>query len=843
MVDSPDFIPDEAMPAAQGQQAPSPAASTDNAPDFIPDEQVESQGNQASGETKYGIHGFNLPQNEGERQLGKAELESGIKGFAGHAATALGEKGLTALGVQGLTPEDQAAREEYLKSVNPALPALTEAAGFGVGVFSPISAVKAFTGAGELLRGGLKLGEVGLAAKAAAMGAEKASIASRLAAGSIQAGSELAAMQTDDEISKAVNGTSKGIGDAITNVGLAAALGGIGGGALSGVGMAGKSIADKINLPGMIDRFSYRASGINPQENLQNEMSNAITTWKDMRKEMTGEGGVKSQVVDQLSPKSYTPAISNQVQEVADKANASLKEMMSDADLYPIRLTKNFQRDLNIFENAATNAKTPADSFKAMDEFKRRTAEYYPWGRQPPKTIDPEYGFLQHTEDLRKTLQEGLTNEKVWGELGGFQNELNAAYSNVIKPAKMVEGKFFTDAGHGPEMDPGKFKRYVNEAGRFEDPTIKQQIVENFSKGLEDFNNARISAYTKRGLVDPRGETPIPMGAIKESLGKTPFEHKFADAMYDKLGPEAIGRSVAALGGGLAGSLIGGGGVETAAALASERAFGKMISAFIKPIMEKTANTAAFRGGLNFIKNVAQGNQKLVNAAAAIFGAGVKTVPNHYIPDIKQITGLDEKLKKLQNDHASLLNVSGNLDHYLPEHAQKLGQTAMNAVNFLNSQRPSSTKVGILDADIPPSKAQEADFNRKLQIAEQPLMPLQHIQDGTLLPSDVSTLKTLYPDHYPKMVQQLMTAMTDHIHGGGTIPYKIRQGLSLFMGQPLDSTMQPASIMAIQGTFAKAPAQQPPGGGKAKGSTAKLGKMATNLQTQEQSREARANKA
>jgi hypothetical protein len=107
----------------------------------------------------------------------------------------------------------------------------------------------------------------------------------------------------------------------------------------------------------------------------------------------------------------------------------------------------------------------------------------------------------------------------------------------------------------------------------------------------------------------------------------------------------------------------------------------------------------------------------------------------------------------------------------------------------------------------------------------------------------VSTLKTLYPEHYEKMAAQVMTSMMEHVHDDGNIPYRLRQGLSMFLGQPLDTTLQPQSIMAVQSVFGQSGPPQPQQGAKPKGSAAKLGKMATNLQTNDQARSARANKA
>jgi hypothetical protein len=79
--------------------------------------------------------------------------------------------------------------------------------------------------------------------------------------------------------------------------------------------------------------------------------------------------------------------------------------------------------------------------------------------------------------------------------------------------------------------------------------------------------------------------------------------------------------------------------------------------------------------------------------------------------------------------------------------------------------------------------------------------------------------------------------MTDFMNKDGVVPYKTRIGLSMFLAQPLDSTMSPMSIMAAQ----PIPKQPPmPQQGKTKGSKSSpaLQKMSQGYATPGQAREA-----
>ncbi len=278
------------------------------------------------------------------------------------------------------------------------------------------------------------------------------------------------------------------------------------------------------------------------------------------------------------------------------------------------------------------------------------------------------------------------------------------------------------------------------------------------------------------------------------------------------------------------------------AAPGADKEAGRLMSVLGKNVAEKEINTNGFKNAAQATMMAIKNHATLSKAVSGIFAGESKIVP----PVPKEVIDkLDEKLKKLSANPSELFSVTGNLDHYLPNHAAALSKTAMTAVSMLNSQRPSNPKASPLDTEIPVSKDQEASFHRSLEIAQQPLTVLQHVKNFTLLPQDMKTLTTIYPDYYNKMSQELTSAMTDHLSKGNTVPYKLRQSMSLFLGQPLDSTMIPANMQSIQSMFAQHKPMTPAQPGKpsrSKGSPSKLTKISSNLQTPEQARDERANK-
>lgn len=209
-------------------------------------------------------------------------------------------------------------------------------------------------------------------------------------------------------------------------------------------------------------------------------------------------------------------------------------------------------------------------------------------------------------------------------------------------------------------------------------------------------------------------------------------------------------------------------------------------------------DASAWKAAADYIQHAMKGEKLILKASGAALKAGQEVLPKSQIPDEKSRNRLEKKLRELKTDQSSMLDVGGHIGGYMPDHASALAQMSMNAVNYLNQIRPHATKLSPLDSEVQPPKSAISEYNRALDIAEQPLVVLQSIQDGTLTPSDLSHLTNMHPEIYNKLTQTLMSAMVDRKTNEEPIKYKQRLSLSLFIGQALDSTMLPQSIIAAQ---------------------------------------------
>ena len=262
-----------------------------------------------------------------------------------------------------------------------------------------------------------------------------------------------------------------------------------------------------------------------------------------------------------------------------------------------------------------------------------------------------------------------------------------------------------------------------------------------------------------------------------------------------------------------------------------------VLPSLIEPILNTASSGSGLRAAFEAVDAVAKGSALANTAAKGLFEEGSKSL-SHLIPDDSKVEDLRAHIEEAQQNPSAMLDIGGDIGHYLPAHNTALAQTAQNAIGYLTASKPNDIQPGPLDRKIPPSALQQAAYTRTLQIAEQPLVVLNHLKQGTLTPKDVQDLKTMYPAIYPGLVQKVHNSMVEHLSKDGIIPFKIRGGLSSLLGQPIDSNFSQPSIMAAQMTYMgqKGP-QQPQGATQTRKGTAKLGKASQMAQTPSQARQ------
>lgn len=185
---------------------------------------------------------------------------------------------------------------------------------------------------------------------------------------------------------------------------------------------------------------------------------------------------------------------------------------------------------------------------------------------------------------------------------------------------------------------------------------------------------------------------------------------------------------------------------------------------------------------------------------------------------------LEAHLETIRANPDVMLDLGGSIGEELPGHAAQLSAMAARSVNYLDSLRPMPSQAAPLDKVSTVGPMAKQKYDRQLDIAQQPMLAMRHINRGTLQPQDVTTLQTLYPALYKSMAAKLTDRLIDAQSKKKSIPYGQRRALGLFLGQSLDSTMTPSAALAIMKANAGSSKEQtqPQKGGQKKATAAEL---------------------
>lgn len=255
---------------------------------------------------------------------------------------------------------------------------------------------------------------------------------------------------------------------------------------------------------------------------------------------------------------------------------------------------------------------------------------------------------------------------------------------------------------------------------------------------------------------------------------------------------------------------------------------------------DQPVKAEGFKAMIDFMHNTYKGENMIAKSVKDVFKAGAQVLVASNMPAKADRDKLDKIVTKLQDapDKVYALQ-NGHVGHYLSAHQAGLTEASTRALGYLQSLKPRPFRASPLDAEVPPGKSEVARYNRALDIAQQPAIVMKHIKDGTLQHTDMQDLGAMYPGLYKNMAAKLTNEMTDAVSRGEHIPYKTRMSMSLFLGQPLDTTMAPVSIQAAQMAYLPKPNEGAQGAQPKSGSSAKMGKNIKSYQTPLQASEAR----
>lgn len=136
-----------------------------------------------------------------------------------------------------------------------------------------------------------------------------------------------------------------------------------------------------------------------------------------------------------------------------------------------------------------------------------------------------------------------------------------------------------------------------------------------------------------------------------------------------------------------------------------------------------------------------------------------------------------------------------------PKAADQVEQSAMAKLSFLWDKLPKNPGLGSpLDGFARGQRMSDAavhDFARYAAAAETPQRMLDELAAGRLSPQTVEATKAVFPETFNAVREQLINRMDEM----GKMPYAQRVQLSVLFETPLDSTMRPETVAALQASF------------------------------------------
>ena len=396
--------------------------------------------------------------------------------------------------------------------------------------------------------------------------------------------------------------------------------------------------------------------------------------------------------------------------------------------------------------------------------------------------------------------------------------------------------------------------------------------------GIKGSDKLLSSALTGAGhAAQFPGESLVPLAnsalSDAERAGIDPGMFKVGQLMYKYGTPAATGMVAGHLVGNIvpdvAGAGLTGWALKKATALGASTATNTLenyLSKFIpKGITDKVS--AAF---MNMARSGrTQGIDEILNNAGniakgdAIVGKSVKSLfnlaPKEYM-DVTADIREKNKLKDIVNepeptpmpaaqqgfaDGGEVQNQASNpmADMY-PELNMAMETAKGRVKGYLKSLRPNENKTR-LPYDLNERNPQEHhEYDKVVGLAIRPLSILKKVQNGSLTTKDMTHFTSLYPELQTELRQRIHEQISENRFKDHPKPaYGMRQALSLFLGQDLDSSLSQPVMALAQSTFTAKQGQQQQQGPKEVKSKASLGKIGQSAATPDQARLQRQNEA
>ena len=132
--------------------------------------------------------------------------------------------------------------------------------------------------------------------------------------------------------------------------------------------------------------------------------------------------------------------------------------------------------------------------------------------------------------------------------------------------------------------------------------------------------------------------------------------------------------------------------------------------------------------------------------------------------------------------------------------ADRIESLAVRRLEFVAAKMPRAAQIGM--TRIRPDEMAIRAWARYVAAAEDPSGIEERLADGTITPEDAEVMRELYPERMAEITRQVVLKLGEL---RATLPYQRRLALAIFTGAPVDASLDPRILGALQASFVEEP--------------------------------------
>lgn len=410
-------------------------------------------------------------------------------------------------------------------------------------------------------------------------------------------------------------------------------------------------------------------------------------------------------------------------------------------------------------------------------------------GRQAKEIIKEGRALDKEYKNLKSILKDVFTDQR----LG---KRKNISYGDLDNVLDGIANEKVVDKMFDPKNSDGlkRFKENFPDAFQIMIDHKKSQLLQNSTKdGKVEIGKVMREIYDEKKLSSKVREIMF----TPEQLKKMDAAKTWVESMPKDINPSGTDKATA---------------YREFLSNPLKAVSGNLVSFTTKALIEKLAKTPEEASKLmtiiNTEKEAMKTSKRISQGISRVFDQSKDSLAPKIFSKIASPEEYKERTKEVKEMANNMVQFSDKISESTNayyQHAPNVGQSLqggmIRGVQFLNSKIPQAP-MGLFEAQFEPSTSEIADFNRYYNLVEDPVSALEQVDKGTLTSETIETLSAVYPKLYQEMQTQMLDKITS-IKDPSKVPYQTRMAVSMFLGQPLDSSFSPASIQANQMSFAE----------------------------------------